>query len=174
MHTHFWRITKYNPANRINGVYEKKEWTSISDTGNLYPTGEFLIEHYLQTELLYIEAIISILKENNTNLLQVRDLEKHDLNLLDEKFHYIYSDETKSLYSNVKNNDYISGDELKLLCKLILREKLWCKLQSENMFVHFGFDYYMYIGSRMECSSSLEFISNSGLFVECYESPYLE
>lgn len=174
MYNYSWRITKYNPANRINGVYTKQEWISIGDIGNLYSNAEFLIEHYLQTESLYIMAIISIMKEININSLQVTNLDKHDFGFLDDRFHFIYSVEMKELYSNIKNGDYISGNELELLCKLILREKLWCKLQSSSMFVHFGFDYYMYIGSGLECSDSLELISNSGLFIEPFRSPYLE
>ncbi|MBT2289151.1 hypothetical protein J7E73_08395 [Paenibacillus albidus] len=169
-----WRITKYNPANRINGVYTKQEWTSIGDIGKLYSNGEFLIEHYLHTEALYIMAIISIMKEMKINSLQVTSLEKYDFGYLDDRVHFIYSGEMKELYSNIKNGDFISGNELELLCKLTLREKLWCKLQSSSVFVHFGFDYYMYIGSKLECSDSLELISNSGLFIEPFQSPYLE
>ncbi|GGG05907.1 hypothetical protein GCM10010912_58200 [Paenibacillus albidus] len=174
MYYYSWRITKYNPANRINGVYTKQEWTSIGDIEKVYPDGEFLIEHYLHTESLYIMAITSIMKEMKINSLQVTSFEKYDFGLLEDRFRFIYSDEIIELYSNIKNGDFVSGNELELLCKLILREKLWCKLQSSSMFVHFGFDYYMYIGSRLECSDSLELISNSGLFIEPFQSPYLE
>jgi hypothetical protein len=33
------------------------------------------------------------------------------------------------------------------------------------MFVHFGYDYYMYIGSSSICENAIAIISNSGLFV---------
>lgn len=42
------------------------------------------------------------------------------------------------------------------------------------MFVHFGYDYYMYIGSSKELPQDLRNkIENLGLFVENFESPYL-
>jgi hypothetical protein len=174
MFKYSWRITKYNPTYRYNGAYQKKEWTSMSEVGTVFLTGEFLLEHYLQTESLYIRAIHSIMKENNINSLQVIELERYNFDLEKCEFASIYSDEMKRIYSIVNNGDYISKHELKLLSQLILREKLWCKFQSREMFVHFGFDYYMYIGSMKECSESLKEISVSGLFVEAYESPYLE
>ena len=31
-----YRITKYDPANRINGVYMADEWTSFSDIGKVF------------------------------------------------------------------------------------------------------------------------------------------
>lgn len=174
MYNYCWRITKYNPTNLIKGVYQKKEWTSISEVGKIFSTGKFLLEHYLQTELLYIMAIIYIMNENSITSLQVADLEKYSIELEKAEFNSIYTDEMKRFYSNVKNGDYISEHELEVLTQLILREKIWCKFQSEDMFVHFGFDYYMYIGSMMDCSDSLMKISNSGLFVEYFKSPYLE
>ncbi|OMD57163.1 hypothetical protein [Paenibacillus odorifer] len=174
MYKFLWRITKYNPANRINNVYTKNEWTSISDVGNLYPSGDFLIENYLETESLYITAINLIMNENNLYTIQVVDLEKYNFDVEKAEFHSIYTDEMKSIYNSVKNGDYISVYELKLLSQLILREKIWCKFQSREMFVHFGFDYYMYIGSVKECNDSLIKISSSGLFVESFETPYLQ
>lgn len=171
---YYWRITKYSPNNRINGDYTKEEWTSISDVGKSYSNEVFLIEHYLQTESLYIMALISIVNEMKINSLQVTNLEKHDFGFLNDRFHTLYSDEMKKIYSNINNGDSISGNELVLLCKLVLREKLWCKLQTSGMFVHFGFDYYMYIGSALKCKNSLKAIVNSGLFIEPFQSPYLE
>lgn len=114
------------------------------------------------------------MNENNLNTIQVVDLEKYNFDVEKAEFHSIYTDEMKSIYNSVKNGDYISVYELKLLSQLILREKIWCKFQIREMFVHFGFDYYMYLGSVKECNDSLIKIINSGLFVESFESPYLE
>ncbi|MEK5177872.1 hypothetical protein [Paenibacillus sp. FSL R5-0928] len=174
MYKFFWRITKFDPTNRIKGVYKNEEWTSISEVGRVFSAEKFLLEHYLETESLYITAINLIMNENNLNTIQVVDLEKYYFDVEKAEFRDIYTDEMKSVYNSVKNGDYISVYELKLLSQLILREKIWCKFQSREMFVHFGFDYYMYIGSVKECKDSLIKISSSGLFVESFESPYLE
>ncbi|MEK8205425.1 hypothetical protein NST41_07530 [Paenibacillus sp. FSL L8-0696] len=155
-------------------MYKNEEWTSISEVGRVFSAEKFLLEHYLETESLYITAINLIMNENNLNTIQVVDLEKYYFDVEKAEFRDIYTDEMKSVYNSVKNGDYISMYELKLLSQLILREKIWCKFQSREMFVHFGFDYYMYIGSVKECKDSLIKISSSGLFVESFESPYLE
>ena len=31
-----YRVTKYDPANRVNGEYTKDEWTSMYDVGRSY------------------------------------------------------------------------------------------------------------------------------------------
>lgn len=73
----------------------------------------------------------------------------------------------------MKEDDLLSLEQVKIVSKLILREYLWCKLISKyKMFVHFGYDYYMYIGSRSQCKDTLRKIKDSGLFVEDFESPY--
>ncbi len=58
--------------------------------------------------------------------------------------------------------------------RLILREDMWCKFESDNVSIHFGYDYYMYIGSNASCDSVIEQIRLNGLFVEPYRSPYLK
>lgn len=35
-----------------------------------------------------------------------------------------------------------------------------------------GWDFYMYIGSSLECNNAIATIQNSGLFVEESQSPY--
>jgi hypothetical protein len=34
-----YRICKYNPRFRVNGVYIKDEWTSVSDIGKTFEDG---------------------------------------------------------------------------------------------------------------------------------------
>jgi len=51
---------------------------------------------------------------------------------------------------------------------------LWCKLSNGNSFVHFGYDYYMYVGGIKELKAAeLAIINKNGLFVEKMKSPYI-
>jgi hypothetical protein len=69
----------------------------------------------------------------------------------------------------------LSGGALGDVCRLVLREILWCKLESENGFyIHFGYDYYMYIGGPAPSENSIAYGRQQGLFVEEMESPYLD
>ena len=61
------------------------------------------------------------------------------------------------------------------IIQAILRNKLGCKLEFDNtMYVHFGWDYYMFISSAKACQSAIKKIEEIGLFVEPFVSPYLE
>lgn len=60
-----------------------------------------------------------------------------------------------------------------ILSKLVLREDLGLKFYfNQDIFVHFGYDYYMYIGTNHECSKVVEFITRLGLCIEYWISPY--
>ncbi|WCK55874.1 hypothetical protein PP175_08100 [Aneurinibacillus sp. Ricciae_BoGa-3] len=72
--------------------------------------------------------------------------------------------------------DEISVENTPLLSRLILREHLWCKLEYESeFFVHFGYDYYMYVGSSIQCKDTIKKITKEfNLFVEHFNSPHLD
>ncbi|MBU8710890.1 hypothetical protein KM924_00060 [Brevibacillus parabrevis] len=171
-----WRITKYNPSNRDrNGSYLIEEWTSVSDIGNVYHGRELTIHDYLKTEEQYVSAIEMIMKDLQIQQLQVINLERHDLNFHFDKHRSIYTAEMVALFHNLLEGEIVSGENLRNLCKLILREKLWCKLTSDKKrFVHFGFEYYMYIGCSVNCSDTIKEIIGKGLFAELLKSPYLD
>jgi hypothetical protein len=45
------------------------------------------------------------------------------------------------------NNDSVLPlDRIGEIIRRILREEFWCRLEGSKGFVHFGWDYYMYIG----------------------------
>ena len=167
---HYWRITKYNPINRdAQGVYHKNEWTSINDIGKEFNNVEFVFDSYIFYENLYIDAIIRIMRENEVDLLKVEALEV--------KCYVDYSSfselELKNCFNNLKNNILVTKHDITQIVRLVLREFVWCKLTCQRMFVHFGYDYYMYIGSEQPSKITLKAIESRGLFVEKIASPYL-
>lgn len=68
----------------------------------------------------------------------------------------------------------ISFNDINLLVKLILREDVWAKLESDILDIHFGYDYYMYICSEKRLEKAEKIIKEKGLFIENIKSPYLE
>jgi hypothetical protein len=170
-----WRITKYNPSFRDErGSYTKDEWSSFSDVGSSFDGKEFTIKEYLHTEDLYVNAILEFLDCLKISSLKVSNLEKHaDLDI--SLFRECYSQSMYQLYSTIDEGILLSGNDLENVCRLILREQLWCKLIFDyKMFVHFGYDYYIYVGTSQKCESTIQKIINSGLFVEPFRSPYLD
>ena len=118
-------------------------------------------------ENLYIEAVKSTLNING-KILKIDSLEKYEC----RTFSDLSIDETLKLYNKVKNGMTISQDNIEVLLRLILREVIWCKLLNNDMFVHFGYDYYMYIGCHTMSDTDRNILTEKGLFIEDFNSPY--
>lgn len=173
-----YRITKYNPVFRNEkGAYQKDEWTSFSDIGNKFTGVELNANEYIHIESLYVSAVRSFMSLIKIDSLTVSGLEKNYYSLTEHDQEYIklYPDSMTSVAKSVQNNDILSGSDLDDFCKLCLRSQLWARLESNStMFVHFGNDYYMYVGVSNTSEVVVSQIKSTGLFVEIFESPYLE
>lgn len=158
-----WRITKYNPKNRDEGgsYLDNEEWTCFSDVGTKVSEGD-----YLRTESKYINAITTFMDELGIKKLYLNDLE-------------LWSDEVQNQNAStflikIWVGKSVSTQEIKELAKLTLRNVIWCKLSYKNkFFVHFGYDYYMYIGTNMDLLNVRQKIEDTGLYIEEFKSPYL-
>lgn len=149
-----YRVTKYNPKYRDgDGVYIHDEWTSYSDIGKTVPKSE-----YERIENAYIESARLFLKEQGISQITVEYLENSQ--------NYIEPD------LPLVTGTILNLDELKKVLKGILRERYWAKLSTKNSFLHFGYDYYMYIGVPNEPKRAIKFAESLGLFVEDFPSPY--
>lgn len=148
-----YRITKYNPISRVNGIYTKDEWTAMSDVGKSYDGKIFTFEEYLAIEKSYLKVIEKVLQKLNVKRVRIKQGE--------------------NMYSKLNNSVLNSHKEILLVAKGCLREEFWCKLVSKNFFVHFGYDYYMYIGANIEEEHMSEIARENGLFSELIQqSPY--
>ena len=165
-----YQITKYNPVYRDEQRrYLRDEWTAYSDIGRKYNDEIFTLEQYLEIEDKYIQAIIQFMKCNKVTSLRVTKLEKKSGPVRDTD----WTQEMKNIHENIKNRILVSEEDLENICRLILREYLWCRLRNDkNMEVDFSYDYYMDIASKSRCKKTISDIEKSGLFVEEYESPY--
>jgi len=166
-----WRVTKYNPDFRDeNGYYTLvEEWTCPSEIGGTINGKEFTLDEYLQVETAYINSVIKFIEESSIDSLRILQLEC-DISE-EDKTSPLYEKEFEKLI--LKEDSIVNKNEIRLICKMVLRNFLWCKLYSkDNFFVHFGWDYYMFIGSNVNCLSAIKFAENNGLFVEQCKSPY--
>jgi hypothetical protein len=175
-----YRITKYDPQQRNDlGHYVVDEWTSIYDMGRKFNGVVFSEEDYLITETMYINAIIQFMICSSTDELKLSDVNHYyerdsDFEEHCKNFRELYSASTMRVFPKIKNRSSFALPEITDICRLILREDVWGTLKSKTMFVHFGYDYYMYIGvnDNCNCERAIEEIEKSGLFVEEFESPY--
>ena len=148
-----YRITKYNPVYRVNGVYTKDEWISMYDVGESFDGKTFTFEEYLAVEKSYLNVIEMVLQKLNIRKVRIKQGE--------------------NMYSRLNNSTLRSHEEVISVARGCLREEFWCKLVSKDFFVHFGYDYYMYIGANIEEEHMSEIARENGLFSELIQqSPY--
>ena len=151
-----YRITKYDPNLRDSaGAFTQEQWTSYSDIGSSFENGTLTEQEYLRVESAYITSAINLLRESGINELTVSGLEQHD--------------EPSSLH----NGQSIQLSVISQYFQGVLRENYWCRFESNTgAFVHFGYDYYMYVGLPSNPGNGVKSAAELGLFVEPFASPY--
>ena len=133
-------------------LFGAKRLPSFSDVGK----GIVSLNKYTKIESEYICLILKICKLHKIKYLKIKEL---------DNFNHLKQ------YSN--NQKITNEEDLIKLLKLILREKIWCKLCSRNCEFHFGYDYYLYC----ICNKDLYcfFNTSSTTFnIEKYISPYIK
>jgi len=155
---HRFRVSKYDPALRtVSGVYGKDEWTSFSDVGRSFSGTTLSREEYLRVESAYVEAAAAFLAEDRAPELRVVGLE-------------IRGDRPTAPVEG----SHVARGAFAGVCQSILRDEFWCKLEADGRFVHFGWDFYMYVGVLNPCERAIVRAKSLGLFVETFESPYID
>lgn len=150
-----YRISKYDPSNRVGYMYIVDEWTDYSDIGKVYNGFAFTLEEYEKTENSYINCIIQIMQLSNIRRLNIKDRE-------------VYNDN-----NHINSMSAISIHEVKPVIRECLRNSIWCKLEAKNFFVHFGYDFYIYIGCVLSKAYVESIVVKNGLFCELFQSPYI-
>lgn len=148
-----YRISKYNPEYRKNGIYLKDEWTDYSDIGDKFDGKMFTKQEYLRVEQNYISCILTILENSGATQLFIDG----------------YEDYTTNAW---KNGQYLTTAELPQLIQDCLRNKCWCKLKGNQAYVHFSDDFYFYIGCNLSNQNVEALCQRYNLFCEVRHSPY--
>jgi hypothetical protein len=152
-----YRVTKYDPVHRdAGGHYRRDEWTMFSQVGRSFGGVRFTVEEYHRVEDAYVATALSFWRESGSPAVAVLGLSNPGG--VDAPAHR----------STVKDEGALAD-----VMRRILRDEFWCRLESDSFFLHFGWDYYMYVGVCTSCSTSHAVATESGLFVEEFPSPYL-
>jgi len=153
-----YRVTKYDPSLRdATGAFAGCDWTSRSDVGSIFNGGTLSEAVYLNVENSYLSVMKSFLDEARIESMELTGFERRD----------------------APADGFLDGANLSVaksldFARIALREEVWGKLVLPGKaYVHFGHDYYMYIGVPSKCEQSIAIASKLGLFVERFRSPYL-
>ncbi|MCB1121952.1 MAG: hypothetical protein KJT03_10410, partial [Verrucomicrobiae bacterium] len=74
--------------------------------------------------------------------------------------------------SGLTEGDRLVGKEIERTLRSIFRNEYWCRLESDSVFIHIGWDYYMYVGVLEAKESTIKKIEDRGLYVEDFISPF--
>ncbi|SET26168.1 hypothetical protein [Thorsellia anophelis] len=148
-----YRITKYYLASENGHLSsDDSDWTSFHDVGI-----KTSLQDYMQIENAYVEIISNLCRYLEISFLIIDQLEVYDKN---EIFDYA-------------NQDKLDIHKIDHIIRMVLREKLWCKLKSKQCEFHFGYDYYMYCVSNTDLTHFIETTSTI-LNIQKFISPYLD
>jgi len=152
---HQYRVTKYDPKYRVNGAYTREEWTSIADVGRTFAGHAFSMADYERVEQQHIDFLCTLAEREDAFPLTIQSLEMHHQPCLCEE------------------GQQITLSQLPDLVRSVLREECWCKLVAGDFFIHFGYDYYLYVGCTHTQEAIGPLAAQYGLFAEAMPSPYL-
>lgn len=163
-----WRVTKYDPALRDErGAFGGDDWSSVSDVGTSFGGTPLTVDAYRATEDRYVAAALAFLRESQIPRLVVEDLEAGPPTELTSELGL-------EPLSPPEEGERLGAERVADVVRLALREELWCRLEMPGrFFLHFGYDYYMYVGCRADLPEAVAEAERLGLFVELHPSPYL-
>ena len=151
-----YRVTKYDPSLRdTKGAYIADAWTSVTDIGREFGGVVVTDDEYRRVEQAYINSALAFLNEGGQTSLRIEGLENHQRRAL------MFAERA-----------VISVKQIGGLIPQILRDEFWCRFESPNGFLHFGWDYYMYIGVPHRCPIAERLAEKLGLYPEKFASPY--
>lgn len=151
---HQYRVSKYDPKYRINGAFTRDEWTGIADVGQIYDGKAFTMADYEQAEQHHIDFLCALAKQDNAFPLTICGYEAHgsECGWLD--------------------NQPVTPADLPTLLRDVLREECWCRLESKDFFIHFGYEYYLYVGCSFTQEGIAQLAQTYGLYADPMVSPY--
>ncbi len=151
-----YRISKYDPQNRNTaGHYLPREWTMFSEVGQERGGVVLSLDEYERVESAYVESALAFLTEAEVRFLFACGVENAN-------------DVPTAPYEGA----CLDSATLAASMRSILRGEFWCRLEVPLAYVHFGCDYYMYVGVPAACKAASDFTRDRGLFVEPFDSPY--
>ncbi len=144
-----FRITKYHCYGDDGSLCsQKSDWTSFFDVGS-----KVSLDEYLFVEEQYVNFVVALCARVGVCEIMINALEISD-------------------GCSYNNGQMIDIASVATLVADVLRERFWCKLVSDKVEFHFGYDFYMYAVCPLGLLEIKELVPAS-LNVELFKSPYL-
>jgi tRNA (adenine37-N6)-methyltransferase len=174
-----YRITKYDPALRnALGHFKGDDWTSSADIGRSFDGQTLTTARYLEIESFYIDAIEHLAAGEGAEQFMVCGYHpSHDReDISDDALRHDTEMRLAELGEGfvLINHGRYPVAQLATLARMILRERLWTRLELGASSIHFGYDYYMYASARTDIFGlgDAPYVRWGSLYIEPMRSPY--
>lgn len=159
---HYLRFSKYDIKYRNElGHYLRDDWTSISDVGKVCEDELLTMEEYERVEKNYLNTLHDIAQTVGATQFQINGIEMWDF-------------DTDQLDFPLINGTSINLNQCLTLSQKILRNEIWCKIESEKLNIYFGHEYYIYISFDGDLDTVKAIIKKYDLFWEIQERGYFD
>lgn len=155
-----YRLSKYDPRLRDElGYYTREEWTHFAQVGTIVGKHRVSARQYEKVEQAYLTSIREMLGEGGVVSLQLKRLRiipAHRVRL--------------AAWSRRRT---IPLSLVEKISQLALRDSIEVQLASpRRAYVHFGYDFIVYLGLSCATPAAITAARQRGLFVEKCPSPY--
>jgi hypothetical protein len=125
----------------------------MSDIGSTFEGRELTRAEYDRVERSYLRAIRLFMRDTEATTFLARDLDR--------------TPETEKEDEWVHDGLVVGRAKALEICRLVLRERLVCRLEDEGkLHISFGFDYYVHLGALAPCDAAINEVVKLGLNVE--------
>lgn len=156
----YHEVAKYSPKGyNSNGVYEKDEWTDMSDIGKEFNGRILLKAEYLKIENSYIQCARQIMSESQCSYLTIGYIEKSNYSKRFSKYKY---------KTRIYHNDF------ERLMQYMLRGYIYCHLINikRGFELYVGYDYYMIIRTPLDDETLNKIIRSHDLYLDPRSDKY--
>lgn len=163
------RISKYNPAFRMNRIYTVPDWTSVSDIGEEFAGVKLSKDMYLNVESQYLACLNELILLSKTNSMQITAFERGPRQGLLFAFQMTHLLNCGLYFFRPvqwRKGQMLSLSEVKSFIMDSLREKCWGRLCSDSMALDVGYDYYVHLDTSLSLESVQRVVSKYGLYLD--------
>ncbi len=150
-----------------NYIFLNEGWASISDIGKSYNGKIFSADDYLSTENKFLKIIKLLLEHFKITTLSVMCLEKYIDNLESEYMIGGIKKEYNEIFVSIAEGKSYDLKSIEIICRLNLRERIWCMLYSreQHFVIKFGYDFFMYVICEDIPDKIKQYISKNQLYI---------
>lgn len=167
-----YRITKYNPKLRsYDGKYLIDEWTSFYDFKKTLSKA-LPLDSYFDTENAYSKVYMRLFRSLRISKLQIQNLEQYlSVNECIQAVNSCgatLSSNQLALLKILHNGYEFEINQFKDIFQLVMRELIWCNMESSDKTatLEFGYDYYTYITCLGIDQTIITYALENGIYIE--------